>query len=624
MDQNAKGRDSKPQDKKSPKNPKNPINNSNDTNTSNNSRKVNLRTLRYFFKIAKKYMALTLGAILLTPVVIFVRSAFIPLVLANMIDIVTKGIPDDQIIPVLLPQGLLLIGAFVVSSILLGELRLFCTWRMEIRAMYDIATMCFDTVSAQSMQFHSDRFSGSLVSQTNKFIGAFERFFDTFTWSLLPLISSFTFIFIILSPKVPVFAIALAVFIAIYTLVSATTFKKIAHLNTAEATAFNKTTGQLADSISNITSVKSYAREAHERKRYAGFVRSWYRAADKSMKAVIIRDIGFSCINLSIIILIVFFLMFGPSKFGLATSTLVLIVTYSQQVLSNLWDINSIFKNFNRIFGDAYDMTLILDSVDEVVDMPNAKTLPPSKGSINFDHVTFAHHDSKEAIFEDFNLDIQPGERVGLVGASGSGKSTLTRLLLRFADIDSGQISIDQHNIQQVTQKSLRENIAYVPQETALFHRTIFENIAYGKPDATREEIIRAAKLANADDFIRTLPDGYDTLVGERGTKLSGGQRQRVAIARAILKNAPILVLDEATSALDTESESLIQDALLKLMKDRTSIVIAHRLSTVANLDRIIVLKDGKIIEQGTHTQLIAKNGTYKNLWSRQSTAQSQ
>ena len=235
--------------------------------------------------------------------------------------------------------------------------------------------------------------------------------------------------------------------------------------------------------------------------------------------------------------------------------------------------------------------------------------------------ITFKHHDAKTPIFNDFSLRIKAGERVGLVGISGSGKTTLTKLLLRFADVDSGEILIDGQNISEVQQVSLRENIAYVPQETTLFHRSIAENIAYGKPDATQKEIERAAKLANAHEFIQELPNGYETLVGERGIKLSGGQRQRVAIARAILKDAPILVLDEATSALDSESEALIQDALEKLMKGRTSIVVAHRLSTIASMDKIVVLDDGKIVEQGSHHALIKRGGAYSQLWSRQSGA---
>jgi ATP-binding cassette subfamily B protein len=234
--------------------------------------------------------------------------------------------------------------------------------------------------------------------------------------------------------------------------------------------------------------------------------------------------------------------------------------------------------------------------------------------------VSFAHDNGKgEHVFDKFNLTVPAGQRVGLVGHSGSGKTTLTRLLLRFSDIDAGKIAIDGQDIAKVTQRSLREAIAYVPQEPMLFHRSLRENIAYGKPNASEEEIRRAAQQANALQFIESLPEGFDTTVGERGVKLSGGQRQRIAIARAILKNAPILVLDEATSALDSESEKLIQESLAELMKGRTSIVIAHRLSTIAKLDRIVVLDKGRIAEDGTHTELIKQGGVYSSLWAHQS-----
>lgn len=340
------------------------------------------------------------------------------------------------------------------------------------------------------------------------------------------------------------------------------------------------------------------------------------------MHASIGRDIKFGMVQVGITALILVFLVAGQEWLGVSVATLILIVNYTQQIQGELWNFTHIFKNWNRAFGDAHEMTLILDMADDVVDAPDAAPLEMDKATVKFEKVGFQHKDAKEAIFEDFNLEIQPGERVGLVGVSGSGKTTLTKLLLRFADVNEGAIMVSGQDIRKVTQHSLRKNIAYVPQETSLFHRSIAENIAYGRPTATKAEIEQAAKLANADKFIADLPEGYETLVGERGVKLSGGQRQRIAIARAILKDAPILVLDEATSALDSESEALIQDALTKLMKGRTSIVIAHRLSTVANLDRIVVLKDGKIVEQGKHHELLAKpKGVYRQLWERQSGA---
>jgi ATP-binding cassette subfamily B protein len=290
------------------------------------------------------------------------------------------------------------------------------------------------------------------------------------------------------------------------------------------------------------------------------------------------------------------------------------------QLTRRLWESNRVLRNFNRAFGDATDMTQILDLKSDIKDAANAPAIRQSRGDITISNVDFFYPDQKDKLlFKKLNLHIKPGEKVGLVGKSGSGKTTLTKLLLRLLDISDGQIAIDGQDISKVTQTSLRNSIAYVPQEPLMFHRTIAENINYGNPDASQEEVIAVAKMANAHEFINELSDGYNTLVGERGVKLSGGQRQRIAIARAMLKNAPILLLDEATSALDSESEILIQDALWKLMEGRTAIVIAHRLSTIQKMDRIIVMDNGEIVEQGTHKELTRSGGIYSELWSHQS-----
>ncbi|MEE0888314.1 MAG: ABC transporter ATP-binding protein [Candidatus Saccharimonadaceae bacterium] len=579
------------------------------------------RTLYYFLNATKRYMGLAIGGAITTPMVIFLRNILTPLLLADMIQIVSDGIRGEELYQALIPRAILLVAVALLRSFVLGPLRMWCVWKMEIKAMYDLSCKAFDTVTAQSMQFHSDRFSGSLVSQTNKFVGAYERLMDEFFWNIFPVALDILMIMIVMIPKAPLFVVGMVVFIIIYIVAAAIWFKKLAPIHEKEASTSNKCTGQLADSVSNVVSVKSYAREKYESARYAKYQGEWYKAVFDSLKQNTKRNFFFDGVGVGLIILVVVFMIGAQDWFGVSVATLVLIVNYSQNILGDLWSIHSVFKSMNRVFGDAREMTEILDMKDDVVDEPGAKKLNISKAKIDFDDITFEHKDAKAPIFENFSLEIQPGERVGLVGVSGSGKSTLTKLLLRFADVEKGEILIDGQNICNVTQKSLREAIAYVPQESSLFHRTVFDNIAYGRPNASKDEILKAAKLANADEFIRKLPDGYETMVGERGVKLSGGQRQRIAIARAILKDAPILVLDEATSALDSESEAMIQGALVNLMKSRTAIVVAHRLSTIAGLDKIVVLSEGKIIEQGTHAELLARGGEYHKLWSRQSGA---
>lgn len=590
------------------------------------------RTLQYFLKANWRYKWLALAVLATTPIVIFVRSVLSPLVIANIIDILSSAKPEDLLnpgnvfqIPLvqrILPQGIFLILCQLVGSNVFGNLRIYFTWKMELLTINDLSMQCFDTINNQSMQFHSDRFSGSLTAQVGRFTRAYERFVDTIVFDIIPFTITFVSIFFILLNRTPLFAISLLVFSIIFAIISSRSFKKIGECNEKEAAAQNRQTGQLTDSITNVISVKSYAQEQYERSRYLKFQTETLVAGKNNMRATLQRDVIFDTIFLLIDILMIGFIVIGAPVMALPLSTVILIFQYSQTILVNLWDVSSIFKSFTRVFGDAHEMTLILDTIDTVVDEKGAKKLIIDKGAISFEDISFKHADANDYIFKDFNLQLKPGERIGLAGLSGSGKTTLTKLLLRFADVDQGFIKIDNQNIRKVTQHSLRKNIAYVPQEASLFHRTIAENIAYAKPDASMEEIKHAAKLANAADFIENLPNGYETMVGERGIKLSGGQRQRIAIARAILKDAPILVLDEATSALDSESESLIQEALLRLMRGRTSIVVAHRLSTISSLDRIVVLENGKIIEQGPHAELLQKpNGQYKKLWSRQSGA---
>jgi ATP-binding cassette subfamily B protein len=282
-----------------------------------------------------------------------------------------------------------------------------------------------------------------------------------------------------------------------------------------------------------------------------------------------------------------------------------------------LWYLASQFVTFAEELGKCKQALTIISALHDIRDEPNAQALEVTKGDIEFDDVTF-HYDEGAHLFNNKNVLIQSGQKVGLVGLSGSGKSTFVNLILRLFDVESGKIRIDGQDIRKVTQESLREHIAMIPQDVSLFHRTLLENIRYGRTDATDEEVIQASKQAHCHEFISQLTEGYNALVGERGIKLSGGQRQRIAIARALLKNAPILILDEATSALDSLTEKLIQDSLHTLMQGRTTIVIAHRLSTLSEMDRILVFDNGQIVEDGTHADLIRAKGHYSRMWAMQ------
>ena len=506
------------------------------------------------------------------------------------------------------------------SSVIGWRLVLYLVWTFETAMQRDLYAQCFSKLTNQTLFFHSNKFGGSLVSQTNKLVGAVESFWDTIIWSILPLVVSLVGSIIVLSTLLWQYALFLLIFSIVFSLVVYYGSKPMSKLTKKEAKSSNKLNGQLADVISNVLAVKSSGTEATEQKFFAKTVSSWRNSSLDVMRGFLKVSTIYSSINMVIKIGAIAFAVYAAQNDLVSVASVYLIITYTGSVAHELWNMNGIMRNYNRIIGNANDMVEILQTPTTLIDKSDLK-LKVTNGEISMDKITFTHDEGQgDTLFHDFSLDIKPGEKIGLVGASGSGKTTLTKLLLRFADIDSGKITIDGQDISEVTQESLRAKIAYVPQEPLLFHRSVRENIAYGRPDATDAEIEEADKKAGAYDFIVGLKDGFDTMVGERGIKLSGGQRQRVAIARAILKDAPILVLDEATSALDSESEALIQKSLKTLMENRTSIVIAHRLSTIAKLDRIIVLKNGKIVEDGSHDELInKKRGVYAKLWARQS-----
>lgn len=484
--------------------------------------------------------------------------------------------------------------------------------------MRKIYEQCFAYIHRHSFSFFSNNFSGSLVKKINKLAGSYENIVDNFIFNILRMIIYLPFIIIVVAKKDLTIGLMFVAFIIVFSFLQYIFFKR----NTAYEIKANmqdsKTTGELADTITNNFNILTFASVPREIKRFGGVIAErerltrvkWMRSEWMffwSTIFIFIFEIG-----------AIYLAIQARGKGTISAWVIILIQVYIFKVFEQLFNVRQVLKQLNRVIGESSEMLEILDEAHEIVDHSDA-LLDVKAGKIAFTDVTFAYADGK-AIFDTLNLRIQAGEKVAIVGQSWSGKTTLAKLLFRFYDIQWGIISVDGQDISQVTQDSLRQNISMVPQDTVLFHRSIRENIAYGDPDASEEEIIAAAKMARCHEFITKLSNGYDTLVGERGIKLSGGERQRVAIARAILENKRILVLDEATSSLDSESEHLIQEAMDEVMKNKTTIVIAHRLSTIMKMDRIIVMDNGQIIEKWSHHELLTKpNGIYKKLRDIQS-----
>lgn len=376
-------------------------------------------------------------------------------------------------------------------------------------------------------------------------------------------------------------------------------------------------TSLLQESISAIRVVKSFVRETYEIKRFEE--QNWknFQAAMKNVK---LSSLLTPTVEFLAAIAVTFIVWFGGYEVVnevITAGELVAFLTYAVNLANPVKRLSRVYAAIQRAMAAADRVFAVMDLEEKITDVPGAKPLPPIKGQVEFKDITFSYKEGQPAL-QHISLKAEPGQMIALVGPSGSGKSTIASLIPRFYDVDSGTITIDGHDIRQVTADSLREQIGLVPQETMLFSTTVMENIRYGRLDATDEEVIEAARAANAEEFIKDLPEGYDTKLGERGLNLSGGQRQRLAIARAILKNPRVLILDEATSALDTESEKIVQDALDKLMVGRTSFVIAHRLSTIFNADQIFVVENGHLREHGTHEELLAAGGLYSNLYNIQ------
>lgn len=573
-------------------------------------------TIRFFWKYTKRY-PLHFGLGFLNIIQTIINGGITPL----LIGFATAKLANPNATSLSFSQILGLIGGLSLIALVVNRIALSAINHYEAAGTRDISNDIANHLINESYDFHTKNFGGALINKASKLSGSYVTFIDTIMFdslrnSVLVLVS----IVIIALYDLPLAGlVTLLATLGIGSTVYMT--KKYFFLQKRSASLLSDQTAYLADIVTNAAAVKTFANEEYELKEFkknsSRYENALLQAWVKQLDANGIRMF----VAIAMWVLVLAYGLYGIQHGFLATGVFVAAQLYSIRITGSFWELSGVVRNLERVFSDSYEMAEIMSQPPTLVDSPTTKPLKVTDGALKFDSVTFRYADAanSDTVLADFSLDIKPGEKIGLIGRSGGGKTTITKLALRFMDIQQGSISIDGQNIAEVPQADLRRSISYVPQEPLLFHRTLEENIGYGNLQASRAAIKKAAKLSHADTFIEEMPHGYKTLVGERGVKLSGGQRQRIAIARAMVKDAPILILDEATSALDSESEVLIQDALWKLMEGRTAIVIAHRLSTIQKMDRIIVMDNGKIAEQGTHQELLKNKGIYAKLWAHQS-----
>ncbi|MGZ5138795.1 MAG: ABCB family ABC transporter ATP-binding protein/permease [Burkholderiales bacterium] len=538
----------------------------------------------------------------------------VPLVLKSVVDSLS---PTQAIVA--LPLALLVAyGALRLSTTLFGELRDLVFVRVTQRAIRRIALNVFRHLHALSLRFHLERQTGGVSRDIERGTRGISTLLSYMLFSIIPVVLEFTLVAIVLFAKFDWRFVAVtfgAVIIYIAFTVGITEWRMDIRRRANELDSRANT--RAIDSLLNYETVKYFNNEEYEAKRYDENLRQYENAAVKTEASLGVLNIGQSFIIAIAVTILMVLAAQGVVGGALSLGDLVLINGLLIQLYIPLNFLGMVYREIKQALVDLDKMFRLLEEHREIEDRPNAQSLPPGPASIRFEHVDF-NYDPKRQILQDVTFGVPAGNKVAVVGASGSGKSTLARLLYRFYDVSSGAVCINGADIREVTQTSLRAAIAIVPQDTVLFNDTIYYNIQYGRPEATREDVIAAAKAAHIHDFIASLPDGYEARVGERGLKLSGGEKQRVAIARAILKDPRILIFDEATSALDSKSEKAIQAELDRIARDHTTLVIAHRLSTVMDADQILVMDHGRIIESGTHRDLLTRRGAYAQMWALQ------
>jgi len=586
--------------------------------TPSDMRKITKQTYKIFWLHARRYRW-RLCVILFSLGIASILEAVIPFFYKRFFDLLASAGRGNHA-PYVGPLMHIITIIFILWWIvwLCYRIEIFVNAYFQPRVMADLMETAFTYLHHHSFNFFINRFTGSLVRRVNRFADAFEGIADKVYLDLFPMMLRALLTIGVLWYWNRLLGILMVVWLAVFLAINYFFAMYKLKYDRAAAAADTEVTGQLADSITNNINIKIFTSFAHELKRFRALTQKQFLISRFTWRLSGVIEGTQAALMVTLEFLIMYFAIRFWSQGLLTIGDFALIQSYLIALFRRFWDFWRVIRDIHKRLADAEEFTEIYMTPHEVADKPAARKLAVADASVEFRNVSFSYNKTRE-VMSDFNLAIRPGEKVGLVGPSGAGKSTLVSLIFRFFDVQSGAITIDGQNIADVTQDSLRQNLSLVPQDPLLFHRTLLENIRYGRGDATDEDVLRASAEAHCDEFIGRLPEGYQTYVGERGIKLSGGERQRVAIARAILKNAPILVLDEATSSLDSHSEGLIQDALHRLMEGKTVIVIAHRLSTIMKMDRIVVVREGAIHEMGTHAELLKKeNGLYKKLWNLQ------
>ncbi|MCS0615402.1 ABC transporter ATP-binding protein/permease [Massilia kyonggiensis] len=546
----------------------------------------------------------------------------VPLVLKKLIDALTISPTDPHALLVLPLGALVAYGALRFSTTLFTELREFLFARVTQRAVRTIALKVFRHLHALSLRFHLNRQTGGMTRDIERGTRGVSSLVSYSLFSILPTLVEITLVLGYLGTHYDAwFAGITAIALVTYITFTVTVTEWRTHFRRTMNELDSKANTKAIDSLINYETVKYFGNEDYEAKRYDEGLQKYEQAAVRSQTSLSFLNSGQSLIIAAAVTAILWRATQGVIDKTMTLGDLVLVNSFMIQLYIPLNFLGVIYREIKQSLADMERLFGLLDQNREVADSPDAKPLVTNGAKVEFSHVEFSY-DPKRQILFDVDFTIPPGTTTAVVGHSGSGKSTLSRLLFRFYDVQQGAIRIDGQDVKNVTQDSLRHAIGIVPQDTVLFNDTIEYNIAYGRPGASRADIVAAARAASIHDFIESLPDGYATMVGERGLKLSGGEKQRVAIARTLLKNPAILIFDEATSALDSKSEQAIQAQLKEIAKQRTTLVIAHRLSTIADAHQILVLDHGRIVERGTHAALIAADGLYRQMWDRQQARQ--